>query len=348
MNKILIIRLSAIGDIVMASPVAQAIKNNNPECEIHWLCQPECKSLLDANPNIDKIILWPRKDWESFWQQKKLLTLQKEINRFKKQLKAEKYDLALDLQGLLKSGFLLWLSGANKKIGLGSKEGSQWLVDENIARNLGDNEIISSEYRTLSKHLTNNEKFELKNYYFKETLESAKEKLFSSGVSPSKPFIAFCPFTTRPQKHWFDDYWQQLSHLITEEKEYPIILLGGPADTQHAKKITDGTSIISLAGKTSLSEAAAIIEQTCAVVGVDTGLTHMGHAGKTPTLCLFGSTKPYLKTGLANSKVLHYPKLCTSGKHDPRPDCSGCMRDLTPEIAFNALNKLIRDEAAQA
>ena len=74
---------------------------------------------------------------------------------------------------------------------------------------------------------------------------------------------------------------------------------------------------------------------------MDTGLTHMGHASGVPTLGLFGATKPYSHTGSAQSNILHFGALCSTGKHDAREEFSGCMRDLTPEIAHEAFLKLL-------
>lgn len=340
--NILIIRLSAIGDIVMSSPIAATIKQTYPNAKITWLIQPENKALLVENPNIDQIITWDKNEYKQLFKNKQYRQIIKKIRLFKASLRVENFDLCLDLQGLMKSGLLAKLSNAKKIIGLGSKEGSQWLVHENISRQLGDTQMISSEYRTVTEHVTQSTHFELKNHYSAQTCSSAKAKIEEALQDSEKPhsYLVFCPFTTRPQKHWFDDYWQQLAKQLSDLNT-SIIILGGPADKEHAEKIIAGTHIISLAGKTNLLEASAIIDNAKGLIGVDTGLTHMGHAAQIPTLCLFGSTQPYLKTGLETSKILHYPKLCTAGKHDPRPECDGCMRDLTPDIVAKEFIELI-------
>ncbi|MDY7025845.1 MAG: glycosyltransferase family 9 protein [Pseudomonadota bacterium] len=336
--NILIIRLSAIGDIVMSSPIAETLKQWQPEAKITWLVQPENKALLLENPNVDQIITWDKNQFKQQLKSKAWSSLHQEYKALKTQLRAEQFDLCLDLQGLMKSGLLAKLSGAKKIIGLGSKEGSQWLVHETLSRQLGDTQMISSEYRSMTEHVTGLSQFELKNHYSEQTWVSAQSKL--KQAFEDKRYWVICPFTTRPQKHWFDDYWQQLAEQLAE-LGLPIVMLGGPADIAHAAKITDGTSIINLVGQTSLLEASAIIDHASGVIGVDTGLTHMGHAAKTPTLCLFGSTQPYLKTGLTTSEVLHYPALCTPGKHDPRPECEGCMRDLTPSLVIEHFTRLV-------
>ena len=335
--KILIIRLSAIGDIVMSMPVAACLKAKWPEAKITWLTQPENKSLLEHNPHIDQVICWDKTKSKTLFKQKKYLAAWREVRLITRQLKAEQFDLCLDLQGLLKSGLMAWMSGAKHTVGLGSKEGSQWLMDEVVARDLGDTRLISSEYRSLVKHLGCEAEFNLKLYPGSSAQTRARELIISHIDSD---FVVICPFTTRPQKHWFDDYWTQLIALLHGSLGLKVVMLGGPADKAAAESIT-GESLVNWVGKTSLSEAAAVIEQSKGLIGVDTGLTHMGHAASVPTLGLFGATEPYRHTGTDSSSILHFSALCTAGKHDPRDPYSGCMRDLTPMIAHEAFLNLL-------
>ncbi len=341
-QRILIIRLSAIGDIVMSQPLAESLKKYNPNTHITWMSQPENRSLLENNPFIDTIITWDKSHWKTLFKQKRFKQLWQEINTLKKKLQAQQFDLCLDLQGLLKSGIIAYLSGAKKKIGLGSKEGSQLFMDKVISRHLGDQTMISSEYRTLAQYLTHSDYFEFHHFTNSHIQQRVAKLLTSIDISEDKlSYFVICPFTTRPQKHWFDDYWQNLADKIYQHYQQPIVMLGGPADQPASQAIAQSPFITSLVGQTSLPEAAEIIAQAQALIGVDTGLTHMGHAAQVPTLGLFGATKPYLKTPYPQSKILYYPCLCSAGKHDSRPSNDGCMRDLTPQIAFDALTDLL-------
>ena len=335
--KILIIRLSAIGDIVMSTPVAANLKAIWPDAKVTWLTQPENKSLLEHNPHIDQVICWDKAKTKALFKQKKWGAALTELKTLSVQLKAEKLDLCLDMQGLMKSGVMAWLSGAKHKVGLGSKEGSQWLMDEVVARDLGDTTLISSEYRSLVKHLGYEAEFKLELYPGSKAELSART-IIDEQIGTE--YVVICPFTTRPQKHWFTDYWSQLIEVLQNNLGLKVVMLGGPGDKVAADQIT-GVGLINLVGRTSLTEAAALIERSSGLIGVDTGLTHMGHAAGVPTLGLFGATKPYSQTGSAQSKILHFGALCSAGKHDDREEFSGCMRDLTPEIAHEAFLKLL-------
>ena len=142
-------------------------------------------------------------------------------------------------------------------------------------------------------------------------------------------YAVFCPFTTRPQKHWFEERWRRLASRVKAEFGLTPVLLGGPAEQATALRMSAASNVqlVNLVGQTSLTEAAALIDHATLLVAVDTGLGHMGIALKTPSLLLFGSTCPYLETTRANARVLYHPLPCSPCKR--RPTCDGafeCMR----------------------
>ena len=109
---ILIVRLSAIGDIVMASPLIHALRRRYPESRIAWLVQPESAALLQEHPELDEVITWPRSRWRELWRTRRWPALVREVRGFRAGLRQQGFTLALDLQGLLKSGLMAWWSGA--------------------------------------------------------------------------------------------------------------------------------------------------------------------------------------------------------------------------------------------
>lgn len=336
-KKILIVRLSAIGDIVMAAPVARALKAANAETEIHWLAESACLSLIQNDPCITKTLVWPRKQWTTLWKEKRYTTLYKTIKAFKHNLQAEQYDLVIDLQGLLKSGLLSYLSGAKTKIGLGSREGSQWFMDKIISRTQGNQDLIGSEYRTIIETLAPGADYTLALASSSEANVSANNKL--AELNLQRPFIALCPFTTRPQKHWINTHWRSVIKTLSTSKQYDVLILGGPDDSAKAKALSAGLNTYNLAGKTSLQEAGLIIAKAAAVIGVDTGLTHMGHAANIPTVAIFGSTRPYLDAEKPGSHIIYQDRHCSPCKR--QPSCNGafdCMHEITPEKVLTELD----------
>ncbi|NEX16254.1 MAG: lipopolysaccharide heptosyltransferase [Halochromatium sp.] len=346
-RRILLVRLSAIGDIVFASPLIASLRRAYPNAQIAWLVQPESASLLAHHPDLDQVIAWPLPRWRQLWRQRQLLSLFKEVLAAIQALRAERFDLALDLQGLLKSALPVRWSGAPERIGLGSREGGQWLMTRRLERG-PDSNWISSEYRHLASSLgwpIND--FRLRIYPGAEAESRAAAWIAEHGLEAG--YAVICPFTTRPQKHWFDERWNILARRIHAQFGLPTLMLGGPADVAAARSILAGSAstghpapLLSLVGSTSLLSAAALIERARILVGVDTGLSHMGIAFERPSVLLFGSTCPYTETGSARARVLYHRRDCSPCRR--RPTCGGafsCMREIEVDEVMTSLAELL-------
>ena len=340
MERILLIRLSAIGDIIFCSPMISALRRRYPNAHIAWLTEPAQAQLLEHHPELDEVIVWPKAEWKALWQRKKYLTLLKEIRRFSAMLRARRFDTAIDMQGLLKSGIWAKVSRAPTRIGLGSREGSQYLMTQVVDKG-GDVEMIGSEYRHLAKALgLQDEPFPMRVQSDPKSIHAAQKIIERLGLEEG--FAIICPFTTRPQKHWFDDAWRALAERLKEKRQLPVVMLGGPTDREHARQIAADTNIVDLVGQTSLLEANALIERCSLLIGVDTGLTHLGTAWRKPTVCLFGSTRPYLKTDNPRTRIIYHALPCSPCRRSP--SCHGaftCMREISAAEALSEAEKAL-------
>lgn len=343
MQSILIVRLSAIGDIVFASPLAAMLRRAYPQAHIAWLVQPEYRAILELHPDLDEVIAWPHREWRELWRRRRFGSIVRELGAFRKLLRSRRFDLALDLQGLLKSGLLARLSGARTRVGLGSREGSQWFMTQVVPRS-GDSTRIGSEYRFLAQSLRlPTQGFSMAVHYGPEAADFASDLIEREGLD--RGFAAVCPFTTRPQKHWFDSCWAELADRLHAELGLSVVVLGGPGDREAAGRIRDlaAGGLIDLAGETTLLQAAATIDRSALLVGVDTGLSHMGIAFGRSSLLLFGSTRPYLDPIHANARVLYHRLDCSPCRR--RPTCNDaytCMRSITVDEVLNAAKELVQ------
>lgn len=339
-SRILIVRTSAIGDIVFASPIAAALRRAYPHAHIAWLVEAGLEQLVAADPAVDEVLSWPRRQWAALRKSGHTVAWMRAVKTFRDHLHAQRFDLALDLQGLLKSGLLTRLSGAPQRIGLGSREGSALLMTRTVEIG-GPNERISSEYLHFAQRLG------LDAGDFVPTLhtgaaqrERAGALLRERGVQGG--YAVFAPFTTRAQKHWFEDAWQALSPQVDALGLRPV-MLGGPTDRDSAARIAVGaTHVVDMVGQTSLGEAAAIIERAALVIGVDTGLTHMGIGFDRPTVAIFGSTRPYLDAGRRNAEVIWLGLDCSPCRR--HPTCNGaftCLRDIRPARVIEAARRVL-------
>jgi heptosyltransferase-1 len=339
-KSILIVRLSAIGDVILASGLIPALRAAFPEARLGWLAEESQADLLRHNPRLDRLHLWPRRRWRELRRARRYRQLAREALALVRALREERYDLVLDLQGLLKSGAWAFLSGGRRRIGLGSREGSRLLMTEVLDRRVDDGRI-GKEYRKLALALgAPEEAYTLDIAVSDEDHRHALEFLPKVGVTG--PFSVIAPFTTRPQKHWLDENWAELALRLGDR--LPVLMLGGPGDRERAGRIQTlaGEKLIDLTGRTTLGQCAALIERAELLVGVDTGLTHLATALGIPTLALFGSTRPYLDTGRPSARVLYEKLECSPCRR--RPTCGGsfdCMRRHGVEAVHAAALELL-------
>ncbi|MBA3596573.1 MAG: glycosyltransferase family 9 protein [Methylibium sp.] len=366
MQRILVIRLSALGDVVMASGLIPALRALWPQAHIAWLVEPAAAPLLSHNPRLDEVIVWPRGEWQRLWRERRFIELWRHFSALRATLRERRFDLVLDAQGLLKSGLWSWLSGAPRRLSLIGRESSHRLATERVVppAQVGMR-LIGAEYRHLAKHLgAPAEAFRLDLAVGDEARRKVRDKLAGAelraaarehsalaalraassepgpaaspaAASPAR-YVVLCPFTTRPQKHWFEDRWQALAQRFLESGLRPV-LLGGPSDREAAERIAAGVpGLVNLAGVLPLDESVAAIGDAAVLIGVDTGLTHMAVALGVPSVALFGSTRPYLDTGSARSVVLYEHLPCAPCRR--HPTCGGrfdCMRAFEAERVFD-------------
>jgi len=340
-RSVLVIRTSAIGDVVMASGLIPLLREAWPHAHIAWLAEPGVSDLLQHNPRIDEVILWRKTAWLDLWRRRAYSKLVGEVRGLRTELRTRSFDLVLDLQGLLKSGVLAWLSGARERVGLASREGSARLMTRVVSPPDGDRRM-SSEYRFLADALgLRRDRFRLDLVPGDAAEEGAGTLLSERGLSGR--FVALAPFTTRPQKHWFEDRWIDLATRF-RDLGTPAVVLGGPGDRESGQRIASAADngVFNLAGQTPLSVSAALVDRADLLVGVDTGLTHMGIALETPTVALFGSTRPYLDAMGAPARILYEPLPCSPCKRNPT--CGGrydCMRAHSVEAVLRAARELV-------
>ncbi|MFZ4551359.1 MAG: lipopolysaccharide heptosyltransferase I [Aquabacterium sp.] len=343
-HRILIVRLSALGDIVMASGLIPALHTLYPNAEVSWVCEAGCAPLLKHNPRIKQVIIWPRSEWEALLKAKRYVALWRAIKAFRNRLREEKFDLVLDGQGLLKSGLVAWMTGAPRRVSIIAREGSHRLVNEVVTPPPGQDPVMGSEYRYLAHYLgapqgsfvhdlaVGDEQRQRASNVLKQALDAAW-----GASATSRPIVILAPFTTRPQKHWVESNWSELAGELLAKGLQPVVL-GGPADTEAANRIAaTQPHLINLAGRLKLDESVALIAQAQLLIGVDTGLTHMGSALRIPTVVLFGSTRPYREGPTPRTRILYDAPPCSPCRR--RPTCNGaftCMTQLTTQRVLEA------------
>lgn len=345
-NRILIVRPSAMGDIIMASCLVAGLKHFYPVSFIDWLVEPRFAEVIRHHSHLNRVILWDKASWVERFNGLHLSPLLKDMAEFRRVLRfgalngneRPYYDLVVDAQALFRSRVLSWLTGAKSRVGLASKEPGGFLMTRLVTPPF--DKFMGSEYLYLLSAVTGANLDSVRKvacpavHVPEHCSEKAAELLRYHRV---ERYVVFLPFTTRSQKHWVQHYWSELAKEFQKLK-YRVLILGGPNDRCAAQAIAGPSdNAISFAGDISLSTAFALIQGAFLAVGVDTGLTHAAVVSNVPTVALFGSTCPYLFSWNERLKVIFHGLPCAPCRRSPV--CSGefrCMRSISVSEVMNA------------
>jgi len=326
----------------MSSPIAPLIKHHSDNVHLTWVIESRYARLLSDHPDIDKVITWDKTYWLRLLRSGRFIELFKCFRLFRKELKSREYSLALDLQGLFISSFIAWLSGAHIRIALGASQLSHWFVTKTISRNIGEETQLGSEYRYLLAQLgMPDSPWEM---YVAPPRKTSKQIEQMTGFSyTTEKYAVFCPFSVYASKRWPDAYWKQIALRIRGRYNLRAVILGQDRDASDGEAIAAATGTRSLAGHTTLNDAAEIIKHAKLVIGVDNGLTHMAHAFRIPTIALFGSTCPYSYAGVETSKIIYHKRFCSPCNN--KSICHkrfDCMQEIEPDQVLSELKPLMK------
>ena len=307
-KKILIIRLSAIGDTIHTLPMIYALKKQYPNCKIGWVVAHKAKLFIEDNPLIDKCYILDKK--------------QKNFFKIIKQIREEKYDIALDPQQLFKSGIILGLCGAKQKIALSGGREFSGIFANKIVK--AKTKLFDINYHVVKRNL------ELCEYLGCKTDEisfpvpeiSPQGKDNVQKLLPEKPAIVLAPATTWQNKHISNEIWVNiLDYLQTKYKDnFDVLITGSIKDKKLAEFIIEKSTdknARNLCGETDLTELLELYSKCRLIITPDSGSAHIGWAAKEPfVISLFTSTSAK-RTGPTGEKYFSVQ----SGA-----ECSPCMK----------------------
>ncbi len=323
-KKILIIRLSSLGDVLLATPLLNAIKREYGLCSIDFVVRNEYADAIRLNPNVEQVFLYSRD--------------KEEITAIKKKIKSIGYDLIIDLQNNPISRALT--SGMNVKVVRFYKNSlAKFLLVKFKINRLKAAPSIPERYAATAEiQLNNDDKVEL----FIPGQTGGNDK--NSG----KKLIGLCPGARHFTKRWSKEYFIELGKTLIENS-YDVCLLGGKDDTLLCEEIAAKIpGAMNFATDNDLYKLAFNMKRCSAVVCNDSGLMHIACGLKIPVVAIFGSTVkefgffPYK----SKSSVLENNSLfCRPCSHIGRRSCPKkhfkCMNDITPVKVYKTLNDLI-------
>jgi lipopolysaccharide heptosyltransferase I len=280
--SILIILMGSLGDVARGLGLISHIKTHHPHSRITWLVEPKCADLVGLHPQIEKIIIFKRA-WSvmAVWN-------------VYRQLRKEHFDITLDLQRHLKSGFFARLSNGTRRIGFHRKNAkeSNWIFNNEHIHYFSEKVPKLQHYFKFLDHLGIPEPVDV-DFGFSQF---QAHQYLPNGLSELRhPLVAVLLGSRWESKNWFVDGYIQLVQRMTTTPDLQVALIGDRSQAADAQKISENVKmkdIINLVGKTSLSELTAVLKLAAAAIGPDSGPGHLAAAVGTPYVALFGPTSP--------------------------------------------------------
>jgi lipopolysaccharide heptosyltransferase I len=328
-KNILIIKPSALGDIVHSLPFLAAVKKRFPHARIDWVVAHGLHTFLDGHPLIDNLWVIKKDEWKKFANLKQTF---KEINELKKGLKAAEYDVSIDLSGLLRSGIISYFSRAKIKLGFKeSDEGSPFFYTHKIHGSMNIHAI--DRYLEIAKFMgcsINTIDYPLPPY---EPLPPILNEL-------PKDFVVMSPSAGKPANRWQAEKFGRLAARL----RLPTIVIAGAAEADIAKEVVSHSKgrAISVAGRTSLKDLVALIDKARFFVCNDTGPMHIAAALNVPVFAIFGPANPIRTGPYGKIHTIIQKKMDCAPCYAKHP-CSHfrCMNDLSVEDVFAIIDQKV-------
>jgi heptosyltransferase-1 len=333
--RILLIKLSSLGDVIHALPTLEALRSLYPRGHITWLVEDINAPVLAGHPALDEVWPVPRPRFGNG----KFLQHISEMLKAARRLREEPFDLVIDLQGLLKSAFWVTMAHGKRKVGYDrTREFSYLALTERLAPFASESHAVW-RYLNVARHLG----------------APATPPRFRLGLAPlddlshllplesGHPLAVLHPGARWPTKLWPGAHWARLAAWLARDQGFQVVITGSPGDQDLAAEIVAQAEVplINLAGHTSLAELAALLLKARLAVTTDTGPMHLAAALGTPVVALFGPTAPW-RTGPFGEghELLRLGLPCSPcfRRQCPEPRC---LTELSVARAQEAVEKIL-------
>jgi heptosyltransferase-1 len=338
--KILVVRLSSLGDIVHLFPAISDLRRKFPDAAIHYLVEPAFAEMVGWHCAIDKVITVAiRRHKKNWW---KLPGILRDLQR---KLVAEKYDLVIDAQGLLKSALLSRMAGA-PVYGFAADSARESLATgfyQKTASVAAGLHIVEKNRQLIAK-LFDADILQTADY----GLTAFTQRPIELPISLEAGCIVLLHGTTWNSKYWPELYWQELVRLLTEQGFRCLLPWGNEEEHQRAQRIAVVSAQI--LPQLSLADLTALLQQSRCFVSVETGIGHLATVLDIPGVMLHGPTDPDY-SGITGKFCIHVtsnlPCSPCFKRNCPRLDVAGeippCQLAITPRMVFDECLKVIGD-----
>jgi lipopolysaccharide heptosyltransferase I len=337
-NKFLLVRLGALGDIVHAIPVAAALRRAFPNARIDWLVAPKHREILDLVPVIDRrLVFHDSAAWSGI-----------------RELRSARYDVAFDLQGLIKSALLARSSGADKVVGFSASYAREKLarVFYTHAHDPGRGGIYDPRE---TRHVVEINLGLLQTIGLTagrpefpiDAVDSAAARQVASQTGGR--YLLLNPGAAWPNKRWMPDRFAALARAVRERHGLTSAVLWGPGEQALAEEIVAGSAGAAvLSPKASIADLVALARGAALMVSGDTGPTHVASAVGVPLVGIYGPTRPSRNGPLASADVTvtrdsvcecHHLRQCRRIRSASLSGERPCLEEIAVEEVMTAVDR---------
>lgn len=338
--RILIIRLSAIGDVVRVLPVLQVLRDAYPDAHLDWVIERKSVEVIQGHPSLDGVLIFERPA--------RAIDAVREFMGLCRSIRDNQYDIVLDFHGILKSGLLTRYSGARDRIGFSrprSQEGS-FLCTNRKAKVPREPLNRCAENHLLCQVLLPEAEWGHPIICVPIDVQTTVDDYFEATFDGGKRVIAVHAPVDRPEKQWPVEHYAQLSDLLLADGRFEVVLTWGPEQLEIVKQILDKAHRMPIVGPETpdLKHLAWMMYRADCYFGGDTGPMHIAWAMGTPVVAVFGGTNP----------VQHAPyrqphRVLSAGEAGPCDLATARKRlhSITPEQAYEACLQMLTREPAE-
>lgn len=332
--RVLVIRMSSIGDVILTTPVLNELKKKYPDMIIDFVVLKQFKDSISGNKNINELILFDKEKYDGV----------KGIKEFSVELKSNNYDLVIDLHSKTRSKLICKNLGVKYYRYTKRKWWKTLLVKLRLIKYSVDNTIIKNYFGALS---------ELGVSYKGENLDFEFSKSDLSKTDEYFDFVVFAPGASKETKKWTRENFADLAKLIKNKMDKKILLIGGKSEKEELQDIVEksGGICVNLAGELSLKESGALMSRAEFVVTNDSGPFHIARGVKTLSFVIFGPTDPGMFDYNNDAVLLYGNEPCAPCSLHGDKECPkghfNCMKKLTADKVFEKITERLTEKLTE-
>jgi heptosyltransferase-1 len=331
--RIALVKLSSLGDVVHALSVAASLRVARPRAWLSWIVERREATVLREHPALDEVIVADTRGWRRARGPRAIRAALADMGALRRRLREARFDVAIDLQALIKSGAVTRATGAPMRVGFAAGWGREPLsalfTNRRVLPPPAAHHVVEQYLALLGPLEIAERRVEFRLPTAPAAEARMEEWLAGAGLKPHRRLVILNPGAGREAKRWPVAHFATLARGLTQDADAHVLVTWGPGEEAAARTIVDGAPAAVLAPPTDLDALLALLRRASVVVAADTGPLHMAAALGTPCVGLYGPT-----SAARNGPYGEGHRTLAS------PD--GTMAALTPASVLTAVGQALR------